>query len=131
MHIPSTRIWKGTIEVYYHCCCGKKNELCKPNSWHYFNNHCLAIQKCKCHNQVYWCFHCGWSTAILRCCQKAYFFNFPHNYEPYRTVLDLKTEIRTDTQRTMWPRQPIRSPRQPVSKPVRPVLASSQLGSSR
>ena len=28
----------------------KKSELYKPSS--------LGIQKCKCHNKVYWCFHC-------------------------------------------------------------------------
>ena len=58
---------------------------------HYFNNPCLGIQKCKYHNQVYWCFHCCWSTAILRCLK---IFPLTMNRTvPYR---DLKTEVRTE-----------------------------------
>ena len=93
MHIPSTRIFKGTIQVWLSLLLWKKNELCKPSSQHYFNNPCLGIQKWKCHNQVYWCFHCCWSTAILRCWQTWSFLKTMNRTVPYR---DLKTEVRTE-----------------------------------
>jgi hypothetical protein len=54
-----------------------KNKLCKPSS--YFNNPCLGIQKCKCRNRVYWCFHCIWSTAIPLLTNKQLFYIFPLN----------------------------------------------------
>ena len=93
MHIPSTRIFKGTIQVWLSLLLWKKNELCKPSSQHYFITPVWEFRNANAITKFIGVFIAADLRPFSVVDKQAVFFFFPTvPILPYR---DFKTKVRT------------------------------------